>query len=272
MATPTKLQPEVHTPPSSFERVEAWTVDQAADVLNETSLSSPTPQPIRGQTVKIDIPLDETQLQAPPKPRPENVHTVYKRREPIRRDSLKRREALLKGKEGSRQRRRWENDRLMDNPHAQPPLPEDWKVQPTYPRQAVPYFLAPLWDAEYARTSAERQKRQEKAKKPASKEEEAAQKVRQELRAKLKKSRGAKGLLQDLEQEVRMFVEKWEEKERQLEKDGVIEPDSEDEEIVFVGRNGIMSDEQRKNKDEEALKKDKLIFESLLDDHGASFG
>lgn len=272
--TPTKLQSEAQSPPSSYERVEAWTVDQAADVLSATSLGSPSPRPIRGQTVTIDIPLDESVLQAPPppKPRSENVHTVYKRREPIRRDSLKRREALLKGKEGSRQRRRYDNDRLADNPHAQPPLPEDWMVQPTYPRQAVPYFLAPLWDAEYARASAERKKREERARKPVNKEEAAAEKVRQELRAKLKKSRGAKGLLQDLEQEVRMFVEKWEEKERQLEQDGVIEPDSEDEEIVFVGRNGTMSDEQRKSRDEEALKKDKLIFESLLDDHGASFG
>lgn len=34
------------------------------------------------------------------------------RRPPSRRDSLKRREALLKGKEGSRQRRRWENGQL----------------------------------------------------------------------------------------------------------------------------------------------------------------
>ena len=33
----------------------------------------------------------------------------YKRKEPLRRDSLKRREALLKGKEGSRRRQRWEN-------------------------------------------------------------------------------------------------------------------------------------------------------------------
>lgn len=275
MATPTKLS-QADTPPSSFERVEAWTVDHAADVLSATSLGSPTPPPrsVRGQTVTINIPLDESLLEAPPppKPRPENVHTVYKRREPIRRDSLKRREALLKGKEGSRQRRRWENDRLMDNPHAQPPLPEDWKVQPTYPRQAVPYFLAPLWDAEYARTSAERRKREERSKKPLNKEEAAAEKVCQELRAKLKKSRGAKGLLQDLEQEVRSFVEMWEEKERQLEKDGVIEPDSEDEEIVFVGRNGAMSDERKQIKDEQALEKDKLVFESLLDDHGASFG
>ena len=30
-------------------------------------------------------------------------------KEPLRRDSMKRREALLKGKEGSRRRQRWEN-------------------------------------------------------------------------------------------------------------------------------------------------------------------
>ncbi|KAI7250456.1 hypothetical protein KC335_g17062, partial [Hortaea werneckii] len=203
----------------------------------------------------------------------ENVHTVYKRREPIRRDSQKRREALLKGKEGSRQRRRWENDRLLSNPYAQPPLPSDWQVQPTYPRHAVPYFLAPLWDAEYARSSSERKKKMDEAKSPASKEEADAKKVTQELRAKLKKSRGAKGLLQDLEEEVRGFVTQWDEKQRQLEQEGLIDPDSsEDEEIVFVGRNGAMNDDRRREKQEEHLQKDKLIFESLVDDHGAAFG
>jgi hypothetical protein len=53
------------------------------------------------------------------------------------------------------------------------------------------------------------------------------------------------------------------------------ETDSEDEEIVFVGRNGTMSDERKalaKEKEEETLKKDKLVFQSLVDDHGASFG
>jgi hypothetical protein len=39
------------------------------------------------------------------------------RRPPSRRDSMRRREALLKGKEGSRQRRRWENG------NTPPPLP-----------------------------------------------------------------------------------------------------------------------------------------------------
>merc|ERR1712014_487874 len=151
------------------------------------------------------------------------------------------------GKEGSRQRRRWENDRLLSNPYAQPPLPSDWRVQPTYPRHAVPYFLAPLWDAEYARSSSERKKKMDEAKSPASKEEADAKKVTQELRAKLKK--------------------------RQLEQEGLIDPDSsEDEEIVFVGRNGAMNDIRRREKQEEHLQKDKLIFESLVDDHGAAFG
>ncbi|KAI7262129.1 hypothetical protein KC335_g10400, partial [Hortaea werneckii] len=108
---PPEQPPAAATPPSSIERVEAWTVSQAADVLASTSISSPTPaeRPVRGTVDAIDIPLDESlQAEQPPRLKRENVHTVYKRREPIRRDSQKRREALLKGKEGSRQRRRWE--------------------------------------------------------------------------------------------------------------------------------------------------------------------
>lgn len=266
---------EQAAPPSSIERVEAWTVSQAADVLAATSISSPSPaeRAVRGATVTIDIPLDASLRQETlPGPKRESVHTVNKRHEPIRRDSQRRREALLKGKEGSRRRQRWENDHLLSNPYAQPPLPSDWEVHPTYPRHNVPYFLAPLWDAEYARSTQERKKCADAAKAPANKEAAEVKKVTQELRAKLKKSRGAKGLLQDLEQEVRGFVEQWEEKQRQLEQEGLIDPDSEDEEIVFVGRNGAMSDERRKEKQEDALEKDKLIFQSLVDDHGAAFG
>lgn len=48
------------------------------------------------------------------------------------------------------------------------------------------------------------------------------------------------------------------------------ELDSEDEEIVFVGRNGTMSDEQRKTVEEE-LEREKMVFDSRADDHGASF-
>lgn len=280
MATPLKPTLETTPPsvqPSSIERVEAWTVTQAADALAATSISSPTPSRLpRGSSVKLDIPLDLSALDVdrPGPAKPDNVHTVYKRHEPIRRDSLKRREALLKGKEGSRQRRRWENDRLLGNPHAQPPLPEDWEVRPaTYPRQSVPYFLAPLWDAQYARAKQQREQRNAAAKAPVTKEDAAAAKVKRELKEKLKRSRGARGLLQDLEEEVRAFVEQWEEKRRELEREGLVEPDSsEDEEIVFVGRNGAMSDDARRNRRLETLEKDKIVFESLLHDHGASFG
>lgn len=120
-----------NVPVSSMKRVEAWTVSQAADVLDATSISSPPPaRSVRGTSVKIDIPLDES-VQHRDKlvhAKIEPVNTFYKRREPIRRDSLKKREALLKGNEGSRQRRRWENDRLLNNPWAEPPLPSDWFV------------------------------------------------------------------------------------------------------------------------------------------------
>ncbi|KAJ4289462.1 hypothetical protein N0V88_006943 [Collariella sp. IMI 366227] len=64
------------------------------------------------------------------------------RRPPSRRDSMKRREELLKGKEGSRQRRRWENDRLLHVPN-----PSDWQIRPTHRvLPPVPYQLAQFWD------------------------------------------------------------------------------------------------------------------------------
>lgn len=92
--------------------IEAWTVEQAAEAFNATTLSPAAGVSARGTLVTIDIPLDAPEA-APeasaPRAKPEAVHTVYRRREPIRRDSLKRREALLKGKEGSRRRQRWEN-------------------------------------------------------------------------------------------------------------------------------------------------------------------
>lgn len=277
--------------------IEAWTVEQAAEALQATSITSPSPPRARpAAAVTIEIPLDDDAIAAAnamataqPRTR-EAVHTVYKRREPIRRDSLKRREALLKGKEGSRRRQRWENDRLLSNPYAQPPLPSDWEVRPTYPIQNVPYFLAPLWDAEYkakaqAKINPRRANKTGDARAHGSKEDQAAARVPRELREKLKKSsRGAKGMLQDLEEEVRSFVEQWSCKERQMAEDGLVDADSEDEEIVFVGRNGAMSDDRKRAKDDlsddgsasstssDELARERMIFESVVDDRSAAFG
>ena len=213
---------------------------------------------------------------------------VYKRQAPVRRDSLKRREALLKGKEGSRRRQRWENDRLLSNPYAQPPLPSDWEVRPTYPIHSVPYFLAPLWDAEYkakaqAKVPTRRANNVGDTRAHGSKEEQAAARVPRELREKLKKGRGAKNMLRDLEEEVRSFVRQWSSKERQMAEDGLVDGDSEDEEIVFVGRNGAMSDDRKRSKSvvsddsstsisSEDLARERMILESLADDNNAAFG
>ena len=121
------------------------------------------------------------------------------------------------------------------------------------------------------------------------------ERVPRELRQKMKRAKGAKGLLQDLEQQVRDFVKVWEEKEKELERRKNRKPsvgkqetgdeeekDSEDEEIVFVGRNGRMRDlpkspttptlsEDEDDDEARELDRDKLVFDSLVDDHGASF-
>ena len=90
------------SPPQPIN-IDAWT-EQATQSLSAVSLSSPSG--VRGTSVTLAIDLDE---HAVPKKDGDAASTYRPRREPMRRDSLKRREALLKGKEGSRRRTRWEN-------------------------------------------------------------------------------------------------------------------------------------------------------------------
>lgn len=172
-------------------------------------------------------------------------------------------------------------DRLLSNPHAQPPLPSDWEVRPTHPVRGVPYYLAPLWDAGLAAKSlARKDKGGRKGDRAwggttvatigANGDMAGKGRVPRELREKLKYSRGAKGLLRDLEVEVRRFVERWEELDRQMVREGSLDPDSEDEEIVFVGRHGQMSD--MPSPATERPQREKLLLDSALDDQGASFG
>ncbi|KAL8967059.1 MAG: hypothetical protein Q9183_003090 [Haloplaca sp. 2 TL-2023] len=262
--------------------IEAWT-EQATESLNAISLSSPAPAGVRGTSVSLAIPLDEQtaaqrSTSAETKQEAPDTSTSYRpRREPLRRDSLKRREALLKGKEGSRRRQRWENDRLLNNPWVQPPLPSDWEVQPTYPKHSVPYYLAPLWDARIASQKGVEAKERE-VRKQRAEATVANGKVPKELREKLKKTKAAKGLLQDLEEQIRNFVKQWEDKKQKSPPPPMPEPDSDDEEIVFIGRNGHMHDVPqsphavRDDFDEEDIQHDKLVFDSLADDHAASFG
>lgn len=151
--------------------------------------------------------------------------------------------------------------------------------------------------AKAAVKSAEKSKKQSRAQRERNARMGGHDKVPRELRQKMKRSKGAKGLLQDLEEQVREFVTAWEEKGQDLGKrrnrsgefgseSGTKEEsdkDSEDEEIVFVGRNGAMRDvpnspttpHMSEDEDDygfEMLQRDKLVFDSLVDDHGASFG
>lgn len=92
--------------------IEAWT-EEAMQSLNAVSLVSPGGVPNTSASLAID--LDEPSYHKEDgitgaAHRAGNPDSSYRpRREPLRRDSLKRREALLKGKEGSRRRTRWEN-------------------------------------------------------------------------------------------------------------------------------------------------------------------
>jgi len=166
----------------------------------------------------------------------------------------------------------------MHVPNAQPPLPSDWEVRPTYPVHSVPYYLAPLWDLRNeAKAKASHSRKTSSATKAGARDGQKGR-VPQELKAKLKRSKGAKTLLQELEEEVRKFVRDQERKERMRMKgtDSEEEPelDSEDEEIVFVGKNGRMSDEVRKERElaERFLEREKKIWEGAADDKGSGFG
>lgn len=78
--------------------IESWTVS----ALESLSVSPSA----RGTGVTLSIPLDSRENAAAKAAAPKA------RKEPMRRDSLKRRDALLRGKEGSRRRQRWENGEL----------------------------------------------------------------------------------------------------------------------------------------------------------------
>lgn len=243
-------------PSTSSIEVEAWTVS----ALQSLNIS---PSAVTGAS--LSIPLDASD------DTPSKASSYTPRKEPLKRDSQRRRDALLKGKEGSRRRQRWENDRLLHVPNVQPPLPSDWEVHPTYPVHTVPYYLAPLWDAGVRHRAEEIVEEKKRRSAKAAGVEEQKGRVPQELRQKLKKSKGAKSLLQELEEEVRAFVKEFERRERDKEGKEEVEMDSEDDEIVFVGRNGAMSDEERKTVEEE-LEREKKIFDSLEGDKGATFG
>lgn len=174
----------------------------------------------------------------------------------------------------------------MSNPWAQAPSASDWQIQPSYPRHGtVPYYLAPLWDSHYAHKEQTRGSKSKKSGKGKDNSADPQHQIPKELRTKLKRARAAHGLLHDLEEQIRVFVQKWNDKQSITEGEGLADApvDSDDEdEIVFVGRNGQMHDSpgrksRFKNMDlemgvDKEKDNEKVVFESLVDDRGGIFG
>ena len=143
----------------------------------------------------------------------------------------------------------------------------------------MPYYLAPLWDAHFAHVNKQSGKAQRKEK----------YHIPKELRMRLRRARAARGMLQDIEEDIRTFIVQWSKKQLLLQSEGLHdapqsddgEDDSEDE-VVFVGRNGQMHDSPtrmtRFREIREAMSThnerdgEKMVFESLVEDRAAGFG
>ncbi|KAK0715557.1 R3H-associated N-terminal domain-containing protein [Lasiosphaeris hirsuta] len=250
--------------------IESWTV---------AALESLSIAPIvRGTDNVLSIPLDSdhghsTKTQAPQmKLRGIGIGggagITPPRCPPSARDSMKRRDELRKGSEGSRQRRRWENDHLLHVPNVQPPLPTDWQVHPTHPvLPTVPYALAKYWDGGLRERAEERkaafaaQRRMRAfvatgganaaagggaslsaapASAPAAVPDVG--RVPRDLRATAKRTPAVKSWLRVLEEPVRKFLVDRGLVANDKAAEVVVESstDSEDDEVVFIGRNGAM--------------------------------
>ncbi|KFA65172.1 hypothetical protein S40285_01470 [Stachybotrys chlorohalonatus IBT 40285] len=284
----TATQAQAQAPQGSLIDIDAWTV---------SALQSLAVSPIaRGTGTPLTIPIDEP---TPVKQSPRavkisesaavEVSFTPPRRPPSRRDSQVHRNALLKGKEGSRQRRRWENDRLMHVPNVQPPQPSDWEVHPTHPAHRVPYQLAQFWDRglrqhvedKTAKLQAARKKQQLKA---GSATGLAMGEVPRDLRETAKRSPTVRTWVKALEEPIRQYLVNQqalygaEQRNRDALSDGS-EMDSEDEEIVFVGRKGATGASREKAASWKPAKRQVsqqtvdsgMLFDSFGDDESASY-
>ncbi|KAL8382053.1 hypothetical protein RB595_006031 [Gaeumannomyces hyphopodioides] len=133
--------------------IESWTVS-ALQALSVSPLA-------QGTGGSLTIPLDGSGPGPAPEPAsvpkpatfrvsfdPGLANIAPPRRSRSRRDSMRTRDALLKGEFSHRRRQRYDNDRLAHIPGAQQPLePVDLVAGPTYVvHDHVPYHIAKEWD------------------------------------------------------------------------------------------------------------------------------
>jgi len=124
----------------------------------------------------------------------------------------------------------------------------------------VPYALAALWDARRAEEERKSRKLHKQNVAPGN----AQQQVPKTLRDKLKRSRCAKFLLQDLEEDVRAFLQAWESDEENNLSESQKEI-LEDDDYVLITSNPQRS--RSASLETVDIQKEKLIFSSGLDDN-----
>lgn len=272
---PAQASPTLFSLASGQMDVNAWAVTalQALSIAPETKgTMSPLAIPLDGEasarpcsSVRIEEARRRGDATTPP-PRP-----------PSRRDSQRRRDLLLKGKEGSRQRRRWENDRLMHVPNAQPPEPCDWEPRPVYPVHHVPYRVADVWDArlraevEKKRMAAARQK-QEQTRTLGDKR--VPGRVPRDLFERAKKTPAVRSWVRALEEPLRQFLVDCDVAQDDTETDGdedEVEVDSEDDELVFVGRRTATRHGWKRAKREGHDDEPGMVFDSSGHDDDGTF-
>lgn len=133
----------------------------------------------------------------------------------------------------------------------------------------MPYQLAQFWDQKGAV-----RERVEQRNKSAFGSRSTVGKVPRDLHTKAKRTPAVKSWLRVLEEPVRQFlVERGSAAQEESDSSCL---DSDDEEIVFVGRNGSMTDARawkkarRETKDREVVQQG-MVLESAADDESASF-
>jgi len=176
-------------------------------------------------------------------------------------------------------------DHLLHVPNAQPPLPSDWQVHPTHPvLPTVPYALAQYWD-KGLRERVEERKAAFAAhrKKPAFMPAGAAPvdtnvgTVPKDLRAKAKKTPAVKSWLRVLEEPVRQFLVDRGLVAKAADEEAIEDTSSEDEEIVFVGRNGSMMGgkafkrAERMSKEQDKSAESGMVLDTTGDDESGAF-
>ena len=246
-------QQQQQQPPTGFgpiADIEAWTIEalEALSVSPTATGTSGRPLgiPLEGDThhpsandrpaaARVTIAADgttyattESPIDPPPRP-------------PSRRDSLRRRELILKGKEGSRQRRRYDMKRLTDVPDVVPPEPRDWQPLPLHPVHHVPYQVAAMWERGLSEHVEKRKKKEAAARKKKNVAAGGggaggAGRVPRELRDTVKRTPGVKGWLRALEEPVREFLAERQHAAGMAPPPAEDESDESDDEVVFVGR------------------------------------